>query len=306
MGIWDSVKDRIGIGRNKQDYDIDGPYEDGYYQDDYDDYEDDGPGGPGGGAKPASMRSYGVDRADYYNDNHAPLVSQTDLRSQQPALTPQLGQVRDRIPAPQPQPRAARYMDGLPQPEDVVAFKGGLARSDGGLPQLQAQRLRMEDTGRLTPIGGPSAAARGADGGQLVSLDAAGAGAGAGGFVGAVGAGAGTGGLGAAGHGQRGELIDANSRFGNAQSQQRVHRRVETIRPASYADAEQVSTEMKKGVVVVLDLRSTRPELAKRILDFSFGVASALDGQVDRHVDRVYIFTRNGALTDGERALIRA
>jgi cell division inhibitor SepF len=304
MGIWDSVKDRIGIGRNKQGYDEDGRYDDGYYQDDYEDYEDDGYGGPGGGAKPASMRSYGVDRADYYNDNHAPLVSQTDLRSQQPALTPQLGQVRDRIPAPQPQPRAARYMDSLQQPEDVVAFKGGLARSDGGLPQLQAQRLRMEDTGRLTPIGGSSAAARGTDAASLGGL-----GAGTAGTAGTAGAASGLGAVGqlpVVGHGQRGELIDAGGRFGNAQSQQRVHRRVETIRPASYADAEQVSTEMKKGVVVVLDLRSTRPELAKRILDFSFGVASALDGQVDRHVDRVYIFTRNGALTDGERALIRA
>lgn len=296
MGIWDSVKDRIGIGRDKQAYDDDGQYDDGYYQDDYDgDYDDDeggaggsGVGGRNGGnglgraSKPASMRSYGVDRADYYNDNHAPLVSQTDLRSQQLSLTPQLGQVRDRIPSPQPQPRVARYTDSLRQPEDVVAFKGGLARSDGGLPELQAQRLRMEDTGRLTPIGGSL--------GGSTSLGAVGAG----------------GQQLSAGHGQRGELIEAGGRFGAAQVQQRVHRRVETICPASYADAEQVSTEMKKGVVVVLDLRTTRPELAKRILDFSFGVASALDGQVDRHIDRVYIFTRNGALTEEEKALIRA
>jgi cell division inhibitor SepF len=73
----------------------------------------------------------------------------------------------------------------------------------------------------------------------------------------------------------------------------------------AYADAEQVAQELRRGVVVVLDIRPTRPELAKRILDFSFGVASALEGQVDRYIDRVYIFTRNSPLTDEERASIR-
>ncbi|MDR1184407.1 MAG: cell division protein SepF [Coriobacteriales bacterium] len=65
-----------------------------------------------------------------------------------------------------------------------------------------------------------------------------------------------------------------------------------------------MAQELRRGVIVVLDLRSTRPELAKRILDFSFGVASALEGQVDRHIDRVYMFTRGGLLTDEERASI--
>jgi cell division inhibitor SepF len=62
---------------------------------------------------------------------------------------------------------------------------------------------------------------------------------------------------------------------------------------------------LKQGTIVVLDLRTTRPELAKRILDFSFGVACALEGQVDRHVDRVYIFSCNGPLNSDELAAIR-
>jgi cell division inhibitor SepF len=148
----------------------------------------------------------------------------------------------------------------------------------------------MEDTGRLAPLGNASNAAvtRG-EGGRLRS----------------------------------GEPVDTGIRSGQAQApvsalqpgrprnlgqhqaRTRVHRRIEHIRPAAYTDAEQVAQELKRGAVVVLDLRTTRPELAKRILDFSFGVTSALEGQVDRHVDRVYVFTRNGPLGDEERAAIR-
>jgi cell division inhibitor SepF len=116
------------------------------------------------------------------------------------------------------------------------------------------------------------------------------------------------------GQGYLGEVAEATGRLGQGKGQARgfgpnqvrarVHRRIEHIRPMTYADAEQVAQELKRGAVVVLDLRATRPELAKRILDFSFGVASALEGQVDRHIDRVYVFSRNGALADEERAAI--
>ncbi|MDR1184741.1 MAG: cell division protein SepF [Coriobacteriales bacterium] len=304
MGIWDSVKNRLGMGGGRTDdyRDYDDYGYDGYASASYEgeeaelqEYDD----------RPAPMRSYGVDRADYYNDNHAPLVTQADVRSQL-IPTAAVGQVRDRIPAPRAYPRATSDSGRQEHSEDAFAFKNGLARTPGSFAQLQSERLRMEDTGRLVALStgtGPSA-------------------------TGAVGTTGGAGVAGTAGAASaldvdvarntqmpRGEIVNGTDLFGQQRNQisrvtqgqvrRRVHRRIEHIRPMTYADAEQVAQELKKGILVVLDLRSTRPELAKRILDFSFGVASALEGQVDRHIDRVYIFTRNGPLTDEERAAVR-
>jgi cell division inhibitor SepF len=295
------MKNRLGMGgrrtddyRDYDDYGYEGHASDGSYEEEAESQEYDD--------RPAPMRSYGVDRADYYNDNHAPLVTQADVRSQ-PIPTAVVGQVRDRIPTPRAYPRATGDPGRQEHSEDAFAFKNGLARTPGSFAQLQSERLRMEDTGRLVALDtGAGVSATGAVG--AVSD------AGAAGVMGALETGVAYG-----GQMPRGEIINGTNRFGQQRSQtsglaqgqvrRRVHRRIEHIRPMTYADAEQVAQELKKGVLVVLDLRSTRPELAKRILDFSFGVASALEGQVDRHIDRVYIFARNGPLTDEERAAVR-
>jgi len=228
--------------------------------DGYDDYD----------SRPAAMRTFGVDRADYYTDNHTPLVSQHDVRAQSIVSTVPVGLVQDRIPAPQP------YKRGTPKPsvalreEDPSVFKNGLARSAGSFSQLHSTRLRMEDSEKVISFNAENQ--RNASGlpSDLQS-----------------------------------PIGDIYHGVGSGQVRQRSFRSVEHVRPITYADAEQIAVELKKGSVVVLDLRTTRPDLAKRILDFSFGVASALDGQVERFADRVYLFTTNGSVLDAERAAIR-
>jgi cell division inhibitor SepF len=313
MGIWDNVKSRLGMGGRYDDYrDRDNGYGNGYgaYDDgDYSDYDaegayeqEDGDYDASGSRSASSMRSYGVDRADYYNDSHAPLVSQADVRSK-PLLVPSMsGQPQDRIPTPTAYPRSAGSLARPERGEDIFAFKGGLARTSGSFAELQSERLRMEDTGRLTALdaitgsiaagstatGSAAAGSLAAGGEELVYPS---------GIVRAT--------------GRFDQNVDQPRSLSQArgaskhQTRARVHRRIEHIRPMSYADAEQVAQELRRGSVVVLDLRPTRPELAKRILDFSFGAASALEGQADRHIDRVYVFARNGSLTDEERASIR-
>jgi cell division inhibitor SepF len=281
-GSYGDYRDREGA---YDDYDVDGPYADAEDADDYGGYGGSEDYGAYDEQRPAPMRTYGVDRADYYNDDHAPLVSHSDVRSKPLLTVPPAGQPRDRIPAPRAYRRTLNDLARPEQTDDVLAFKGGLARTPGSLAQLQSERLRMEDTGRLTALPAPAA------GPVTVAVTRSGTvqpRAGGGLTQTARTAGA----------------VDASARFGQ-QPRPRVHRRIEHIRPTTYADAEQVAQELKRGSVVVLDLRTTRPDLAKRILDFSFGAASALEGQVDRHIDRVYVFTRNAALADEERAAIR-
>ncbi len=84
-----------------------------------------------------------------------------------------------------------------------------------------------------------------------------------------------------------------------------VSRGVKVIKPMSYGDVEGVARALKAGDVVVLALGNTPDALSKRILDFSFGVASALDATVDAVADKVFAITKGGELTDAERIGLR-
>lgn len=81
-------------------------------------------------------------------------------------------------------------------------------------------------------------------------------------------------------------------------------RTLKIVAPSAYNDAEAVSTTLKLGGAVVLNLTATPDALAKRILDFSFGVASALDANVECVGNKVFALTRLGELTDAERSYL--
>ena len=77
------------------------------------------------------------------------------------------------------------------------------------------------------------------------------------------------------------------------------------LKPATYGEVERIAKALKAGDVVVLALRNTPDALAKRILDFSFGVSSALDASVDCVADKVFVIARGSGLTETERASLR-
>lgn len=86
---------------------------------------------------------------------------------------------------------------------------------------------------------------------------------------------------------------------------QRATRILTVIKPESYADAERIAKILKAGDVAVLSLRSTPDTLGKRILDFSFGVACALDARVECVSGHVFALTRGAGLTEGETNRLR-
>lgn len=65
------------------------------------------------------------------------------------------------------------------------------------------------------------------------------------------------------------------------------------ISPVSYNEGKDIASTFKSGQAIVLTLKDSRPELGKRILDFSFGVASALGGRVEKLDDRVFLITHS-------------
>lgn len=82
-------------------------------------------------------------------------------------------------------------------------------------------------------------------------------------------------------------------------------RNVTVVAPKEYGEVEKVSSSLKNGDAVVLNLKSVGPDLSKRVLDFSFGVASALDANVDCIDDKVFALTRYTQLSEGERIRLR-
>ncbi len=82
-------------------------------------------------------------------------------------------------------------------------------------------------------------------------------------------------------------------------------RSLTVLKPASYGEVERIAKALKAGDAVVLALRNTPDNLAKRILDFSFGVSSALDASVDCAAEKVFVITRGAALTDAEKTNLR-
>ena len=87
---------------------------------------------------------------------------------------------------------------------------------------------------------------------------------------------------------------------------QRSARVVTIIKPETYADAERISKVLKSGDVAVLSLRNTQEALGKRILDFSFGVACALDAQVECVSGHVFAITRGVALSESEISRLKS
>ena len=83
-------------------------------------------------------------------------------------------------------------------------------------------------------------------------------------------------------------------------------RKLTVIKPTAYGDVERVARAVKSGDIVVLAMRATPDDLSKRILDFSFGVASALDANVECPGDKVFAIARGNALSEDEKRRLRA
>ena len=72
------------------------------------------------------------------------------------------------------------------------------------------------------------------------------------------------------------------------------------VRPKEYADVEKIANAVKAGKSVVLVVSETKPALAKRILDFTFGAASALNLNVDKAAERIFVISKGTEMLSAE------
>lgn len=66
------------------------------------------------------------------------------------------------------------------------------------------------------------------------------------------------------------------------------------LKPVSYDDVQMVVRRVRTSQPVVLVFKNTNIETAKRILDFCFGLACGIGGQVDELGDRVFVVMPQG------------
>lgn len=78
-------------------------------------------------------------------------------------------------------------------------------------------------------------------------------------------------------------------------------RKLQVIKPTKYENAEAVTNVLKGGDVAILSFGSIDRDLMKRILDFSFGAASAMDASVECIANGVFAICRSAPLDDRER-----
>ncbi|MDR2492766.1 MAG: cell division protein SepF [Coriobacteriales bacterium] len=321
MGVFDSLKNRFGKDRrdDRSDYDDD-YYDDGEYQydsaadgydrpdgDSYDDgyaeeYDD-------GFAQTSNTAFRDLPTSSYRPDAHTPFVTLSDVRSQE--LLPYSSSTRTdvasrRTAASDVSPAGSRagslataqysspYLDDSPQSMAHTLSRTGPNK----LAQLHQERQRLNGAAGAPAANAPTPSKSQDRLSATMAADAAGQDA-----------------AGDLGHSPSGDFpAYYASRSGSpqprsarpAQAASRGFRQVVALRPSAYADAEQVAKALKEGSAVAVDLTSTRPELAKRILDFSFGAAAVLSAQVDSPANRIYVITKDYALTDDEREVLRA
>ena len=67
------------------------------------------------------------------------------------------------------------------------------------------------------------------------------------------------------------------------------------LRPVSYEDVQSVVRRVRTGQPVVLVLKNTNTEVAKRILDFSFGFSYGIEGSVEEIGERVFVVLPQGS-----------
>ena len=63
----------------------------------------------------------------------------------------------------------------------------------------------------------------------------------------------------------------------------------------NFSDAQTLADSIRMGRTVVLDLRSTEPEMVRRIVDFASGLTYALDGKMAKTAQGVILVTPAGS-----------
>ncbi len=83
--------------------------------------------------------------------------------------------------------------------------------------------------------------------------------------------------------------------------------RVHVMDPKGFNDAQEVGDRLKNGQPVILNLQGVDRDLQRRLIDFSSGLAYALNGTMSKAADQVFLLTpSNVEVSDEEKERLQA
>ncbi len=65
--------------------------------------------------------------------------------------------------------------------------------------------------------------------------------------------------------------------------------RVHVVAPAHFRDAQEIGDLVKQGSPVIVNLQMSERDLSRRMIDFCSGLTYALDGQMEKVADQVFL-----------------
>jgi cell division inhibitor SepF len=78
------------------------------------------------------------------------------------------------------------------------------------------------------------------------------------------------------------------------------------VEPKSFTEAQSIADKFKQGTPVIMNMSTTSPDLAKRLLDFASGLTYGLDGGLQKVSERVFMLTpHNVDVSDADRRRMR-
>jgi len=83
--------------------------------------------------------------------------------------------------------------------------------------------------------------------------------------------------------------------------------RVHVMEPRGFNDAQEVGDRLKAGQPVILNLQGVDRDLQRRLIDFSSGLAYALNGTMSKAADQVFLLTpSNVEVSEEEKERLQA
>ena len=96
--------------------------------------------------------------------------------------------------------------------------------------------------------------------------------------------------------------VPAGPMTGVASANMKMH----IVEPKSFTEAQAIADKFKQGTPVIMNMAMTKPELAKRLLDFASGLTYGLNGGLQKVSDKVFMLTpHNVDVSDADRRRLR-
>lgn len=61
------------------------------------------------------------------------------------------------------------------------------------------------------------------------------------------------------------------------------------VQPKRFSDVKEFADKLKQNISVIMDLKFADDKLAKRLIDFAAGLVFAIDGEIEKADDKIYI-----------------